>query len=274
MNFTIALIVSLTLFSCTQLRNEKGELALPGSLKEAVNSSSRAPENEQRDEHQHPLETLEFFGLRPQMTVVEITPGAGYYTEIMAPYLSRQGQYLVVVPRLPSNPPPFMIENEKKLQEIILRHQEVQAKTRIIPFEPLSARNRTKPAIADLVISISSVHNWVATGTTKMAFKLFYDLLKPGGVLGIVQHRAPVGKKITQKSGYMTETAVITLAKKAGFKFLGKAEINANPKDTADYPDGVWTLPPVYRLGEKDREKYEDIGESDRMTLKFEKLKN
>jgi len=263
------LFLSFIFFSCTHLK--KGEAPLPDSLAEAIDSSERSTENEERDKYQHPKKTLDFFGIKPTMTVIEISPGAGYYSEILAPYLAAQGQYIIAVPRLPSNPSAFLIENEKKLQDILLRYQAVQAKTRIIPFEPLNERNKIKLAFADLVITFSSVHNWVATNTTDESFKFFYDVLKPGGSLGVVQHRIAEDKKNQRMSGYMTEKAVIGLAQKAGFRFVGKSQINANPKDTADYPQGVWTLPPIYRLGEKDRDKYEDIGESDRMTLKFVK---
>lgn len=273
MNTKIAILASLLLFSCSQARNQNGDLPLPGSLEEAVESSSRADENVERDEYQHPKETLEFFGIRPDMTVVEISPGAGYYTEILAPYLAKLGQYVIAIPRMPSNPPPFLIENEKKLQNILMSHQDIQAKTRIIPFESISKRNKIKPAFADMILTFNSVHNWVASKSTTMAFKLFHDLLKQGGTLGVVQHSIAEGKKNLPMSGYMTEKQVIALATKAGFKFVGRSDINANPKDTADYPEGVWTLPPVYRLGNQDRDRYEDIGESNRMTLKFTKVK-
>lgn len=271
-NFSF-LLLTLILISCSQTKKNSEISELPESLDEAVRLSSRADENTERDEYQHPRETLEFFGIKPTMTVVEVSPGAGYYSEILAPYLAKEGQYVIVVPRMPSNPPPFLVENEKKLQNILISHQDIQAKTRIIPFEAISKRNKVKPGTADLVVTFNSVHNWVASKSTTMAFKLFHDLLKQGGVLGVVQHRIAKGKKNIPMSGYMTEQQVIALATQAGFKFAGKSEMNANPKDTADYPEGVWTLPPVYRLGDKDKDKYEDIGESDRMTLKFVKIK-
>lgn len=271
MKKTSFLLIILFLISCSQTKKNTEISELPGSLEAAVNASSRADENSERDEYQHPKETLEFFGIKSDMTVVEISPGAGYYTEILAPFLAKEGNYVIAVPRMPSNPPPFLIENEKKLQNILMSHQDIQTKTRIIPFEAISKRNKIKPGFADLVVSFNSVHNWVASKSTAMAFKLFHDLLKQGGVLGIVQHRIAPGKKNIPMSGYMTERQVINLATYAGFKFAGKSEINANPRDTADYPEGVWTLPPVYRLGKKDKDKYEDIGESDRMTLKFVK---
>lgn len=267
-----ALLLIAILSSCTLLKKSQQEPPIPGSLEEAVEASSRSEENSDRDEYQHPKETLEFFKLRPDMTVVEISPGAGYFTEILAPYLAKQGQYVMAIPRIPQNPPPFLIENERKLQDILLRQAEVKAKTKFIPFEPIDNRNRTKREFADMVMVISSVHNWVAKNETKASLKFCHDILKPGGILGIVQHRIRNGKKRVPKSGYMYESEVISLVTKAGFKLVEKSEINANPKDTADWPEGVWTLPPTFRLGEQDRDKYEDIGESDRMTMRFVRI--
>lgn len=265
-----SLLLFLLIFSCTH-RNQKGELPIPESLEDAANSSERSPENTERDEYQHPLETLAFFGVKPDMSVVEISPGAGYYTEILAPYLAKSGQYYMAVPRMTPHPPAVVIENERKLQEILLRHSEVRAKSKLIPLEPTDKRNKLKSAFADVVLSFGHIHNWLAKDEATMSFKFCYDVLKPGGILGVVQHRIAESKKRVPKSGYLTEKEVITLAQKAGFRFVEKSEINANPRDTADYPDGVWVLPPTYRLGEKDRYRYRKIGESDRMTLKFVK---
>lgn len=262
-------IIFLTVMSCTQHKDRHRSSALPKTLEEAVDSSLRSDENVERDKYQHPLETLSFFGVTPTMTVIEISPGAGYYTEILAPYLATQGRYVMAVPRLPSRPSPVLIANEKKLQDILLRHKDTQARASLIPFEPLDKKNNIKKSYADLVVTFNSVHNWVATGSADGAFKFFYDVLKPRGILGVVEHRIAEGKKRVPKSGYMTEKEVIQLASKAGLKFIGKSEINANPKDTADYAEGVWVLPPTYRLGNKDKSKYEKIGESDKMTLKF-----
>lgn len=259
----------LLIASCSHDKKYHQEASLPGSLKEAVNSSFRSPENEGRDEYLHPLESLEFFGIKPNMTVVEVSPGAGYFTEILAPYLAPEGQYYMAVPRLPSRPPRVLVENERKIQDILLRNAEVASKTKFIPLEPIDKRNQTKKEFADLVINFNNVHNWVAKKETKEIFGLFYDILKPGGVLGITQHRIRNGQRKMPKSGYMTEAEVILLAQTAGFKFIGKSEINANPKDKAGHPGGVWALPPTLRHGDKDRRKYESIGESDKMTLKF-----
>lgn len=264
----IAILVLLSLSSCAKKYGDS-KAPLPGSLEESVSSTFRSEENVERDEYQHPLETLQFFGLKPEMSVVEVSPGAGYFTEILGPYLSREGQLFLAVPRMPPRPAQVLIENEQKIQDIMLRNPEVKSHTRLIPFEPIDKRNMIQKDFADVVLAFNSVHNWVAQNSAKSSFKLFHDILKPGGVLGIVQHRVRDGKRKLPKSGYMYEQEVIALAKSVGFKFVGKSEINANPKDKANYPEGVWVLPPTYRLGDKDRDKYERIGESDRMTLKF-----
>lgn len=261
----------LILFSCSK-KYQDPKAPLPKTLEAAVHSTFRSEENEERDEYQHPLETLQFFGIKPEMIVVEVSPGNGYYTEILAPYLSKKGQLVLAVPRMPPHPPAFLIENEKRIQDILTRQIKIQEKTKLIPFEPIDKRNRTQKNFADMVLVFNSVHNWVAQDSVEESFKLIHDILKDGGTLGITQHRIREGKKRVPKSGYMYEKEVIKLAASHGFKYLGRSEINANPKDTADYPDGVWTLPPTYRLGDEDRDRYEEIGESDRMTLKFRKV--
>jgi predicted methyltransferase len=267
--YIILLIFALS--SCSFFKKNDGPPPLPDNLEGAVHSDFRSKENSERDEFQHPGETLAFFGIKPNMTVMEISPGAGFYTEILAPYLAKEGQYVMAVPRMPSNPSQVLIEHEKKLQDILISHPEIQSKTRFVAFEPLNKRNLVKAGFTDMVLSFNSVHNWVATNSTKMAFKFFYTVLKPGGTLGIVQHLAPGNKKLAMKSGYMTENEVIAHAKRAGFKLVEKSSINFNPRDSGNYSGGVWVLPPVYRMGEKDHDKYEEIGESNRMTLKFKK---
>lgn len=262
------LLAFITLSACSNKKGYK-ESPIPGSLEEAVEADSRSEENTDRDEFQHPEETLTFFGIKPEMNVVEVSPGSGYYTEILAPFLATHGQYTMAVPRMPSNPPPSMIENEQKLQDILLRNQQVHVKTKFMPFEPRDERNRIKPDFADMVLVFNHVHNWVAKEAADESFKIIHFILKPGGVLGLTQHRINDARRRIPKSGYMTEKEVIQLATKAGFKYVGRSDINSNPRDTADYADGVWVLPPTYRLGDKDRDRYEDIGESDRMTLKF-----
>ncbi|HXH74250.1 MAG TPA: hypothetical protein VNJ08_04750 [Bacteriovoracaceae bacterium] len=157
--------------------------------------------------------------------------------------------------------------NEEKLRKILEVHPLVKEKTKRVEFSPLTKPDIVAPGTADIVLTFRNVHNWLGNDSAQPAFHSFFKALKPGGILGVSEHRSV--KKTDPKSGYMTEDQVINLAKKAGFKLVAKSEINANPKDTANHPEGVWTLPPSLRLGEKDKAKYEAIGESDRMTLKF-----
>lgn len=243
---------------------------LPATLEEAVTSSYRAPENTARDQYRHPLETLSFFGLTPEMTVVEISPGGGWYLEILAPFVASRGHYVGAV--FPANAPmPFMHELNAKIAAWVKQHPELEGKVTFNEFSPPS--DLTTPGSADMVLTFRNVHNWMTSGSEKAAFQAFFKALKPGGVLGVVEHRADPKSKFDPKapSGYVREKDVIRMAESAGFKLDAKSEINANPKDTRNHPQGVWTLPPTLRLKDQDREKYLAIGESDRMTLRFVK---
>lgn len=239
-------------------------------LKEIIAGDHRTAENKARDRYRNPYETLTFFGIRPDMTVVEIYPGRGWYTEILAPYLKGSGTlYAAEHPGDPS-------------YEAVQKSLEAFDKTVKDAPELYGEVKRTKltkdgdiapPESADLVVTFRNVHSWMGAGTENEAFAAMFRALKPGGVLGVVQHRGDPNVKQDPKAGkgYVNEDYVIELAKKAGFELAEKSEINANAKDTKDYPKGVWTLPPSFRLGDEDREKYAAIGESDRMTLKFVK---
>jgi predicted methyltransferase len=262
----MVLIIS---YGCSHRPSGDSPKELPGSLAEAVKSDFRSPDNRQRDRYQHPLETLSFFGLKNNMTVIEVLPGSGYFTEILAFYLAQQGHLLLAVSRMPLRPPRILIENEMKIQDIMLRHPLVQANTKLIPLELPDKRNRLQKESVDMIVTFNTIHNLVAKKSAAQTFKIFYQLLRRGGILGIVQHRVRKENKKVPKSGYMYEHEVIKLATAAGFRLQETSEINANLKDTADYPEGVWVLPPVYRLGDKDQRRFREIGESDRMTLKF-----
>lgn len=230
--------------------------------------------NAARDKFRHPKETLTFFGVRPDMTVVEIWPSGGWWTEVLAPLLKDQGKYYAAYfPTEWKNTPDFMKQREKAFDAKLAAKPEVYGKvikTKILApdFVELAPKGSV-----DMVLTFRNVHNWAKAGNADAMFKAFYDALKPGGVLGVKDHRAKPGTPLEQQiaTGYLTEDYVIAAAEKAGFKLAGKSEANANPKDTKDYEKGVWTLPPTLTLGEKDREKYLAIGESDRMTLKFVK---
>jgi len=242
-------------------------------LERAISGEHRSENNRLRDQYRHPRETLQFFGLRPGMTVVEIWPGGGWYSEIIGPVLRDGGMYYLAH---------YAIENpeladwqrsaRQKQQSRIAEQSTVYGKPVFTSFGPPNYVTIAPAGSADLVLTFRNVHNWSKAGADGAAFKAFFDTLKPGGILGVVEHRAKTGTSFERmvKTGYMTEAYVVQLAEQAGFRLLEKAEINANPKDTTDHPDGVWSLPPMLR-GWLDRDKHRAIGESDRMTLKFRK---
>ncbi len=253
----------LALVSCSTSKKELNRPQFPQTIKEAVSSSFRNPENLKRDIYRHPLETLEFFGVKPQMTVVEIWPSGGWYTEILAPYLAQNGKYIIADPA--SDPNGYT--NSRKIW--MVKHPEIQSKVSESVFMPNEAKEIAPAGSADVVLTFRNVHNWLPVSSQENAFKIFFKALRPGGVLGVVEHRANPKVKFNPKSGYVKESEVIRMAKLAGFVLDSKSEINANPKDSTNHPEGVWTLPPRLKLGEKDKDKYLKIGESDRMTLKF-----
>jgi len=239
-------------------------------LKEAIAGDHRSEANKARDEYRHPYETLTFFGIKPDMAVVEIYPGRGWYSEILAPYLKGSGTfYAAQRPSDPSYEPGqrSLEAFDQKLKDAPELYGEVKRTTLT------KAGDIALPESADLVVTFRNVHSLMGSGTEQEAFAAMFKALKPGGVLGVVQHRGDPSVKQDPKAGkgYVNEDTVIALAEKAGFELAEKSEINANPKDTKDYAKGVWTLPPSLRLGDEDRDKYVAIGESDRMTLKFVK---
>jgi predicted methyltransferase len=246
------------------------------ALEAVLEADHRKPENVERDEYRHPKETLAFFGVEPDMTVVEIWPGGGWYTEILAPYLREEGTFYAA--QFPEDTSvDYFKKIRKKYMDKLSAHPEVYDKVNITAFNPPGQVDIAPAGSADRVLTFRNVHNWYMRGggeeRTLAAFKAFHKALKPGGVLGVVDHRLPEDRPLSdqEQSGYMRQDYVIDIAEKAGFELADKSEVNANPKDTADHPEGVWTLPPTLRLGEEKREHYEAIGESDRMTLKFVK---
>lgn len=225
-----------------------------------------------RDVWRQPVDTLIFFGVEPDMTVVEIWPGGGWYTEILAPLLRDQGQ-LYAAHFDPDSAVPFFQRSRAAYEEKLAARPEVYDRVSLTVLAPPAHTAIAPSGSADRVLTFRNVHNWANAGTAEAAFGAFYTALRPGGILGVVEHRAPAGRSLADQiaSGYMTEDYVVTLAEAAGFELLESSEINANPADTAEHPEGVWTLPPSLRLGDTHREYYLAIGESDRMTLKFRK---
>lgn len=246
------------------------------ALDDAMSGEHRSAENKARDKYRHPKETLAFFGFRSDMTVVEIWPGGGWYTEILAPALKENGKLYAV--QYSVNPQysyqrryfgAFLTkagESPDVFRDVIVTAMDFPYQLNIAPS-----------GAADLVVTFRNAHNWVSSGyhkaSAQLAFQAMFDVLKPGGVLGIVDHRWPDAENEDPhaEDGYISEQRLIAFAEEAGFEFAGRSDVNRNAKDTHDHPEGVWTLPPSFALDEQDREKYLAIGESDRLTIKFVK---
>lgn len=243
----------------------------------AIAGAHRSAANKARDRYRHPKETLQFFGLRPDMTVVEIWPGGGWYTEILAPVLREQGKLYVA--GTGSSPPfPYQVREMESLRAKLASAPQLYDKVTITALGFPKELTIAPPGSVDLVLTFRNVHNWYQEGygppnAAELAFKAMFTALKPGGMLGVVDHRWPDPETEDPKArnGYISERRVVELAEDVGFELAGGSAINNNPLDTHDYPEGVWTLPPDLALGERDREKYIAIGESDRFTLKFVK---
>lgn len=246
------------------------------ALDDAMSGEHRSAENKARDKYRHPKETLAFFGFRSDMTVVEIWPGGGWYTEILAPALKENGKLYAV--QYSVNPQysyqrryfgAFLTkagESPDVFRDVIVTAMDFPYQLNIAPS-----------GAADLVVTFRNAHNWVSSGyhkaSAQLAFQAMFDVLKPGGVLGIVDHRWPDAENEDPhaEDGYISEQRLIAFAEEAGFEFAGRSDVNRNAKDTHDHPEGVWTLPPSFALDEQDREKYLAIGESDRLTIRFVK---
>lgn len=261
--------LTLTLSASVYANNEY----IADLLDEVIDAPHRSEENRARDRYRHPKETLLFFGLRENMTVIEISPASGWYTEILAPILKRQGKFIGSPPALAADTPEPMKRRDAAYKAMVAADPKLYGGATIVNFD-LQKPVFGTAASADMVLTFRNVHNWAKAGTADAMFQAFHTALKNGGVLGVVEHRARPGTSFQRQidSGYMTEAYVIEAATRAGFKLVASSDINFNPKDTTDHPGGVWNLPPNLRgVAEKDKAKYLAIGESDRMTLKFVK---
>lgn len=239
-------------------------------LVEAIGGPVRSDANKARDVYRHPLETLTFFGLQANMVVVEIAPGGGWYTEILVPYLRQNGKYYAAGGD-PAAPEPYIQQGVKAFAAKLAARPEIYGGVEVTVLSLPDKVAIAPPGSVDLVLTFRTVHNWLGSGYGEEAFAALFKALKPGGLLGVEEHRArdDMPQDPKAESGYVREDYTIALAEKAGFVLEARAEINANPLDTKDYEQGVWTLPPTYTEGEKNRAKYAAIGESDRFTLRF-----
>lgn len=241
-------------------------------LAAVIAGAHRSAENRARDRWRHPQETLEFFGLTPEMSVVEIWPAAGWYTEILAPYLRERGRY-VAAHWDPESKQEFIRRGVAAFGDKLAAEPALYDRVEVVVLAPPEQTAMVPPESVDLVLTFRNVHNWMASSQAEAMFAAMYRVLKPGGVLGVVEHRAPadVPQDPKARSGYVREDHAVALAGKAGFVLEAGSPVNDNPLDTKNHPKGVWTLPPTLAEGERDRAKYLAIGESDRFTLRFRK---
>ncbi|HEY2276469.1 MAG TPA: hypothetical protein VGH61_13270 [Steroidobacteraceae bacterium] len=241
------------------------------ALDRILAGEQRSEENRARDRYRHPKATLLFFGIRPEMSVLEVWPEPGWYTEVLAPLLADKGKYYagVISPDPRSD---YITHRLDDYRHKLAARPEIYGQVAVVTF-PLDGSDVVPPGTLDMVLTFRNIHNWMARDEAAQAFATMYRALKPGGVLGVAEHRGnpAVPQDPKAKSGYVNEDYAIKLIEAQGFRLEASSQVNANPKDTRDYEQGVWTLPPTYRLGGKDRDKYAAIGESDRFTLKFVK---
>ena len=245
-------------------------VATDAGLDQALAGAWRSPENSARDPYRHPRETLRFFGIEAGQQVVEITPGGGWYAEILAPWLGEGYIAAIVDPAAypEGRQRDYYARSKSGLEDLFASKPEQFGQARVVAYDP-KAPVFGPAGSADAVLTFRNVHNWRSSGIDGDMFKGFFEVLKPGGVLGVVEHRAAADVAVDDKSGYVGQDQVIALATAAGFRLDASSEVNANPRDTRDHPNGVWTLPPTGRHDAEDRQMYQAIGESDRMTLRF-----
>ena len=265
---TIKTMLSTATLSLVLLASPFTQAEKLSKLEQAVASDQRTAKYVTRDQYRHPVETLSFFGFQPDMTVVELIPGGGWYTEILALALKDSGKlYLANYPDTDEDN--YYSRSRKKLEKKVASDPRLKG-AEISTYHPKYANAIAPKGTADLVLTFRNLHNFKVAGVTQMYQDAFLAL-KPGGILGVVEHRLAknLSWETSKGTGYFPQDLTIELAEKAGFKLAASSEINANPKDTGNHPKGVWTLPPALKLGDTDKDKYKAIGESDRMTLKF-----
>lgn len=261
-----------------------GHAEVAARIESAMLGDHRSEANKARNKYRHPVGTLTFFGLKDGMTVMEITPGGGWYTEILAPAMRHHGQYIAASYDIDiEGQPEYRYAQHEAMLETFRESPELYDQVAVVPFSPPESSNLGEADSVDMIVTFRNAHGWINDGIADGIFAEFARVLKPGGVLGIVQHRAAEGVELEESipSGYVPEATIIEIAGKAGLYLDGRSEVNANPKDDHDHEFGVWTLPPGYRACrdvQDDAEQlaackasWTEIGESDRMTLRFKK---
>jgi predicted methyltransferase len=243
------------------------------AIDRALAGDHRSDANRARDAWRHPKETLAYFGLRQDMTVMEVWPGGGgWYTEILAPVLRERGRY-IAASWDPKSESKYVQDNMKAFAAKLAARPDLYDRVRITALQDPNELRPVDPGTVDMVLTFRNLHNWMSREAADKMLAAMYASLKPGGILGMVEHRGAPGQPQDPlaKSGYVRTDHAVALARKAGFELVGESEVNANPKDTKDHPNGVWSLPPTFRGGDADRAKFAAIGESDRFTLRFRK---
>jgi predicted methyltransferase len=269
----IAALACLGAFAASASDPPATDAATLATLDKVLAGDHRSDANRARDQYRHPKETLEFFGLRQDMTVMEVSPGGGgWYTEVLAPTLREHGQY-IAAGWDPGSTSEYVKTNSRKFADKLASRPELYDRAKVTALQAPNALKPVPDGSVDMVVTFRNIHGWMGNDSADAMFKAMYAALKPGGILGVVEHRAKADQPQDPKakSGYVREDYAIAMIERAGFKLIGKSDVNANPKDTADHPEGVWTLPPTLELGDVDRDKYLAIGESDRFTLRFRK---
>jgi len=266
---TILLMVTLSflVWSVTVLADSS--LHTNKQISMIMDGDHRSAANKARDRYRHPNKTLSWLGIKPDMSVVEIFPGGGWYTEILAPYLKDKGLFYAAGSD-PESSSRFSRKSAQAFKEKMASN-DVYANVKTTVLAPPEKITIAPAGTVDAVLTFRNIHNWMKAGTADDVFNAMYTALKPGGILGVIEHRGnpEIEQDPKAGSGYINQDYAIKLAEKAGFVFVSSSEINANPKDSKDHHKGVWTLPPTLAMKKKNREKYLAIGESDRFTLKF-----
>lgn len=264
--------LSCAALSCgqTQKKTQWSDRSMDERMGSILSSDHRSEANKARDKWRHPGQTLKFFEVQPQHAVLEVSPGGGWYSEILAPFVKGHGKLTLAV-FADDSKSEYRVKMNRELKARVQDQSDVFGSVQYVVFEPPIIGPLGKEDEYDRILTFRNVHSWLPEEQVEAVFKEFFRVLKPGGIFGVVQHRLPENAKAdpVKTRGYVKESLVIELAERAGFSLAAKSEINSNSKDKAFHPKGVWTLPPGFALGDKDKAKYEAIGESDRMTLKF-----